>query len=173
MADPRFFTRAGPFRIDEIARRIGADLADAGAGDRVLRDVAPLERAAEDELAFFDNRRYIDAFRNTSAGAVIVSSKVAAEAPGGAVLLLTPAPYRAYALAAQAFYPERPPQPGIASSAAIDPTAELGEDCAIEAHAVIGAGARLGRRCFGGANAVIGAAAVLGEDCRVGANASV
>lgn len=173
MVDPRFFTRAGPFRIDEIARRIGADLAGAGAGGRVLRDVAPLERAGEDDLAFFDNRRYLDAFRNTSAGAVIVSPKFAAEAPRGAVLLLTPAPYRAYALAAQAFYPELPPQPGIASSAVIDPTAELGEDCAIEANAVIGAGARLGRRCLIGANAVIGPAAVLGEDCRVGANASV
>src|SRR5690348_8020849 len=106
MADPRFFTRAGPFRIDEIARRIGADLAGAAEGGRLLRDVAPLERAGADDLAFLDNRRYIEAFRNTSAGAVIVAPKLAAEAPPGATLLLTAAPYRAYARAAQAFYPE-------------------------------------------------------------------
>jgi UDP-3-O-[3-hydroxymyristoyl] glucosamine N-acyltransferase len=172
MADPRFFTRAGPFRMDEIARRIGADLA-GGEGGRLLRDVAPLERAGADDLAFFDNRRYIEAFRNTRAGAVIVSPKLAAEAPQGAALLLTPAPYRAYALAAQAFYPEAPPRPGVAPSAVIDPTAALGEGCAIEANAVIGAGAQLGRRCRIGANAVIGPGVVLGEDCRIGANASV
>ena len=173
MADPRFFTRAGPFRIDEIARRTGADLAGAGEASRLLHDVAPLERAGADDLTFFDNHRYLDAFRATRAGAVIVSPKFAAEAPPGAALLLTEAPYRAYALAAQAFYPEAPPRPGVAPSAVIDPTAALGEGCAIEANAVIGARAQLGRRCLIGANAVIGPAAVLGEDCRVGANASV
>lgn len=173
MADPRFFSRAGPFRIDEIARRIGADLAGAGEGGRLLRDVAPLERAGADDLAFLDNRRYLEAFRNTSAGAVIVAPKLAAEAPAGATLLLTAAPYRAYARAAQAFYPEPPPQPGIAPTAVIDATAELGEACAVEANAVIGARARLGRRCLVGANAVIGPGAVLGDDCRIGPNASV
>ncbi|HKT19393.1 MAG TPA: UDP-3-O-(3-hydroxymyristoyl)glucosamine N-acyltransferase [Stellaceae bacterium] len=173
MADPRFFTRAGSFSIAEIARRIGAEVAGAGDAGRVLLDVAALEHAGPDDLAFFDNRRYLEAFRNTRAGAIIVSPKLAAEAPAGAALLLTPAPYRAYARAAQAFYPEPPPMPGIAPSAVIDPTAELGEGCAVEANAVIGARARLGRRCLIGANAVIGSAAVLGDDCRIGANASV
>jgi UDP-3-O-[3-hydroxymyristoyl] glucosamine N-acyltransferase len=55
----------------------------------------------------------------------------------------------------------------------IDPSAELGEGCAVEANAVIGAKARIGRHCAIGANAVIGAAAVLGDEVRVGANASL
>jgi len=173
MPDPRFFTLAGPMSVAEIARRTGAEIGGAREAGRLLRDVAPLESATPDDLAFLDNRRYLDDFRATKAGAVLVSPKLAAAAPKGATLLLTAQPYRAYAVAAQAFYPELPPKPGIAPSAVVDPAARLGEGCAVEAHAVIGPGAELGRRCTIGANAVIGAAVVLGDDVRVGANASL
>jgi UDP-3-O-[3-hydroxymyristoyl] glucosamine N-acyltransferase len=88
-------------------------------------------------------------------------------------LLLTPAPYRAYALAAQAFYPEPPPEPGIAPSAVIDPTARLGPGCAVEPNAVIGAHAEIGRACLVGANAVIGRGCIVGDESRIGANASL
>src|SRR5579862_7339546 len=173
MADRRFFDRAGPFTIAEIAGRIGAEIAGAGAADRRIIDVAPLESAGPDDLAFLDNRRYVDAFRRTRAGAVIVNPKLAAAAPPDTTLLLSPQPYRAFAIAAQSFYPEPAPEPGIAPSAVIDPSARLGTDCRVEAHAVIGAEAQIGKRCLIGANAVIGRAVVLGDDVRIGANATV
>lgn len=173
MADRRFFTLAGPLTIAEIAQRVGADIAGAAETQRLLRDVAPLETATPDDLSFLDNRRYLDALARTRAGAVIVTAKLATNAPPGATLLLSDQPYRAYALAAQAFYPEPPPEAGIAPSAVIDKTAVLGEGCAIEANVVIGPEARLGRRCSIGANSVIAAAVVLGDDVRVGANASL
>ncbi len=173
MADPRFFARADPLSVADIARRVGATIAGAAEAERVLRDVAPLDTATADDLAFLDNRHYLDAFRRTRAGAVIVNAKLAKAAPPGATLLLTEQPHRAYALAAQAFYPEPPPVPGIAPSAVIDGSAELGEGCAIEPNAVIGARVRLGRRCAVGANAVIGAGVELGDDVRIGANASL
>jgi UDP-3-O-[3-hydroxymyristoyl] glucosamine N-acyltransferase len=173
MADPRFFSVAGPFTVAAIAQRIGATIGGAAASERPLHDVAPLETASERDLSFLDNRRYVEQFRNTRAGAVIVNAKLAAEAPKDATLLITPQPYRAYALAAQAFYPEPPPVPGIAASAAIDPTAKLGEGCAVAHNVVIGPGAELGKRCAIAANAVIGAAVVLGDDVRVGANATL
>ncbi|HXR87688.1 MAG TPA: UDP-3-O-(3-hydroxymyristoyl)glucosamine N-acyltransferase [Stellaceae bacterium] len=173
MADPRFFKVAGPFTVAEIGKRVGAELGGAAQGERMLHDVAPLETATERDLSFLDNRRYIDRFRETRAGAVIVNAKLASEAPKGATLLISPQPYRAYALAAQAFYPEPPPKPGIASTASVDQSATLGEGCAVEHNAVIGPGARIGERCAIGANAVIGAAVVLGDDVRVGANATL
>lgn len=173
MADPRFFSVAGPFSAAEIAQRTGTTIGGAGNAALLLRDVAPIESAGPAELSFFDNRKYLDAFRRTGAGAVFVQPAFAASAPAGATLLLTEQPYRAYAVAAQAFYPEPPPSPGIAQSAVIDPTAKLGEGTAVEANAVIGPGVEIGRRCLIGANSVIGAASVLGDDVRVGANVSV
>jgi UDP-3-O-[3-hydroxymyristoyl] glucosamine N-acyltransferase len=173
MADPRFFAVAGPFTVAEIAARTGAALAGAAAPARLLRDVAPLADAGADQLAFLDNRKYLGAFRASEAGAVLVHPSLAAVAPPNLCLLVTERPYRAYAVAAQAFYPEPPPEPGLAPSAAIDPTARIGEGSRVEPHAVIGAGAELGRRCLVGAGAVIGPAVTLGDDVRVGAQATI
>jgi UDP-3-O-[3-hydroxymyristoyl] glucosamine N-acyltransferase len=173
MADPRFFTVAGPFSVAEIAQRTGATLGGAGTADLMLRDVAPLETAGPEALTWLDNRKYLDQFRATRAGAVFVQPALAAGAPASATLLLTEQPYRAYAVAAQAFYPEPPPEPGIAPSACVDPTARLGEGTAVEALAVIGPRVEIGKRCLIGANSVIGAGSVLGDDVRIGANVSV
>lgn len=88
-------------------------------------------------------------------------------------LLLTPHPYKAYALAAQAFYPQNMPDSSVSDGAFIDPGAQLGEGCVIEHGAVIGAEAEIGDRCWVEANAVIGGRVKLGNDCRVGTNATV
>jgi UDP-3-O-[3-hydroxymyristoyl] glucosamine N-acyltransferase len=173
MAYPRFFTTAGPFSVAALAERIGARIAGAANGALLLTDVAPLETAEPAHVSFLDNPKYVDALRITRAGAAFLHPDRAEAAPAGLTLLLTPVPYRAYALAAQAFYPDPPPTPGIAASAAIDPSAKLGEGCAVEANAVIGPRVELGRRCLIAAGAVIGAGCVLGDDVRVGAQATL
>jgi UDP-3-O-[3-hydroxymyristoyl] glucosamine N-acyltransferase len=173
MADARFFSLAGPFTAAEIARRTGARIAGGAEGERLLRDVAPLETAGAEHLSFLDNRKYVEAFRRTRAGAAFVHPDIAGEAPAGLTLLVTERPYHAYARAAQAFYPATPPDPGIAPSAVVDPSARIGEGTAIEAHAVIAARVELGRRCWIGANSVIGTGCVLGDDVRIDANVTV
>jgi UDP-3-O-[3-hydroxymyristoyl] glucosamine N-acyltransferase len=173
MADPRFFVLAGPFTVAEIAQRTGADIAGAADTARLIVDVAPLQTAGPDQLSFLDNVKYLPALRATRAGAVFAHPDKAAHAPPGLTLLLTRNPYRAYAIIAQAFYPEPPPVPGIAPSAVVDPTASLGPGTAVEPNAVIGARAELGRNCLVGANAVIGRGCIIGNDARIGANASL
>jgi UDP-3-O-[3-hydroxymyristoyl] glucosamine N-acyltransferase len=88
-------------------------------------------------------------------------------------LLVTAEPYKAFARAAQAFYPATPVAPRRAVSAVIDPTATVPQDCDIGPNVVIEAGARLGARCQIGPNTVIEAGVDLGEDCRVGANVTL
>ncbi|MGH6981939.1 MAG: LpxD N-terminal domain-containing protein, partial [Stellaceae bacterium] len=173
MADPRFFEVAGPFTVAEIANRIGATVAGAATPERLLRDVAPLQTATSEQLAFIDNRKYLDAFRQARAGAVLVHPSLTGDAPRDLCLLVTERPYRAYAVAAQAFYPERPPVPWLSPDARIDPTALIGDGSRVEAFAVIGANARIGKRCLVGAGSVIGPAVTIGDDCRLGAHASV
>jgi UDP-3-O-[3-hydroxymyristoyl] glucosamine N-acyltransferase len=173
MADPRFFEVAGPFTVADIAVRTGATVAGAAVPERVLRDVAPLQAAARDQLAFIDNRKYLDAFRRSQAGAVLVHPALTGEAPPDLCLLVTERPYRAYAVAAQAFYPEPPPVPWISPDARIDATARVGDGTRVEPFAVIGAGVEIGRRCVIGAGSTIGKASVLGDDVRVGAHVSI
>ena len=173
MADSRFFEVAGPFTVAEIAVRIGATVAGAAAPERMLRDVAPLQSATREQLSFIDNRKYLQAFRGSKAGAVLVHPSLAGEAPPDLCLLVTERPYRAYAVAAQAFYPEPAPVAAISPDARIDPTARIGEGTRIEPFAVIGAGVEIGRRCHIGVGVAIGAACSVGDDCRVGAHVSI
>jgi len=173
MADSRFFRRTGPHSLDELAALSGARLADPKAGSRLIGDVAPLETAGPGDVTFLDNRKYTDAFAASRAGAAFVAEAMAARAPAGMALLMSREPYKAFARAAQAFYPQPPAASGRAPSAVIDPAATVPEDCMIGANVVIEAGARLGARCQIGANTVIGPAVELGDDCRIAANVTL
>lgn len=173
MADPRFFKRAGPHSLDALAALSGARLADAVDAGRLIEDVAPVETAGPSDVTFLDNRKYTEAFTKSRAGAAFVAEAMADRAPAGMALLVAREPYKAFARAVQAFYPQPPVVPGRAASAVIDPTAIVPADCAIGAHVVIGAGARLGARCEIGANTVIGPGVELGDDCRVAANVTL
>src|SRR5581483_12379078 len=117
MADPRFFERAGPFTLTALAARSGATLLDAAAGERVIVDVAPLETAGPDEVTFLDNRKYLGAFEQSRAGAAFVAKDLAARAPAGMAVLVAGQPYKAYALADQAFYPMPRVEPMVGATA--------------------------------------------------------
>jgi UDP-3-O-[3-hydroxymyristoyl] glucosamine N-acyltransferase len=173
MADPRFFDRAGPFSLEALAAASGARLLHRDDGARLMRDVAALETAGPDEVSFLDNRKYLDAFLRSRAGAAFVDERAAARAPAGMAALVSDAPYKAYALAAQLFYPAVPIQPGREPSALIAAAAVVPEDCEIGPNVVIGPGARLGRRCRVDANSVIGPGVEIGDDCRIAANVTL
>ncbi len=173
MVDPRFFSRAGPFTLAELARASGALLSRDEDGKRLFHDVAPLETAGPDEVSFLENRKYLPAFRGSRAGAVFVDAVSSKDAPPGMALLVASAPYRAYALAAQAFYPASPITAGRAPSALIDAEAIVPKDCEVGANVVIEARVQLGRRCRVGANTVIAAGVRIGEDCHIGANVTI
>ena len=173
MADPRFFDRAGPLSLEALAALTGARLRNAADGGRSIGDVAPLESAGPEDVTFLDNRKYLEAFSHSRAGAAFVDERLAGNAPAGMALLVTREPYKAFARAAQAFYPIKPVAPRRAASAIIDQTATVPADCNIGAHVVIEAGVRLGARCQIGPNTVIETGAELGDDCRVGANVTL
>lgn len=173
MADPRFFPKAGPFTLAELAAITGASLGGSGAPSGPFDDVASLEAAGPEHVSFLDNRLYIPDLAASRAGACLIHPDLASRAPSGMALLLTPTPYKAYALVARAFHPEATVSPGIHKSATVDPSARLGDGVTVEAGAVIGAKAEIGAGCRIGANAVIGAGVVLGAACVVGSGATV
>ena len=173
MADPRFFAKAGPFSLAELALRCGAELAAGADPAKLLTDVASLDSAGPEQISFLDNKKYVDAFTRSKAGACLIHPALAAKAPAGMALLLAPDPYRSYAQLARLFYPLAAPEPWISPAAVVDPEARLGDGVRIEPGAVIGAGAVLGARCHIGPNAVIGQGVSLGDDCIIGACASL
>ncbi len=173
MADPRFFRRAGPFRLRELAELAGARLSEGADPEAEISDVAPLETAGRGDISFLDNRRYLAAFGESRAGACLVAPDVVDRAPKGMALLITDKPYRAYALIAGHLYPAPEVREDRHASAVIDPSAVVGPDCHIGPGVVIGAAAELDAGCHIGANAVIGEGVSVGAGTWIGPNVSL
>src|SRR5690606_9643342 len=105
----------------------------------------PLDQAGQVHVSFLDNKKYLDQFKITAAGACFVRSELAQYAPEKTVCLIAENPYKAYALAAQKFYPEAAATEKSAPSAVIDETAQLGKNCAVGAGVVIGSHVKIGK----------------------------
>jgi len=172
MADPRFHKISAPKSLEELASISGAKIV-GDAADLKIIDVSSLHDAGPEHISFLDNAKYKEAFKQTKAGACIVSPKFEEFAPEGCVLFVSNAPYKAYALIAQAFYPEEYPAAKISDHAHIDASAKIGDGSTVQCGAFIGENAEIGKNCFIEANAVIGQGVQIGNGCRVGANASV
>lgn len=173
MADPRFFGRTGPYRLDDLAARCGARLADPGHGDRLVYDVASLDQAGAEQLTFLDNPKYAAALPASAAGACILHEKHAASAPAGMALLLSPRPYHAYARVAQIFYPAERAPPGIHATATVDGTAVIAAGVAIGAGAVVEAGVRIGRDTMIGPGTQVCRNVEIGAECRIAGNVTL
>lgn len=173
MADSRFFTNKGPFRLHELARLTGAELVEGADSERLFHDVAPLDVATAEDVSFLDNPKYVAGFRESHAGACFVHPKNRDAAPEGMVLLLTENPYLAYAVAAAAFYPAYQPNGEVSARAHIDQTATLGIGTQVDAGAFIGKHVIIGQNCHIGPNAVLMDGVVVGDNTSIGANATL
>jgi len=171
MPDPRFFTNAGPFSVGEIAKIIGCALSSPDDASIVIDDVGALTNATSNHISFLDNKKYISAYESTKAGVVIVHPDLAERGPDNVIKLLTPSPYRAYALAAKMFYPTPPLDPGIHEKAFVHKTAKIGTGCQIDAGVSIGEGVVIGENCHIFANAVIEKNCIVGANSVIGATA--
>lgn len=169
MADARFFETFGPFSLAKLAELSGADLGEGVNPDAMVDGVAPLSTAAHNNISFLDNRKYVDQFSASLAGACICDPAMADRAPQGMALLLSRQPYHGYAKIAAAFH-----KPIVAvGDVAISPNAEIAASAKIAAGAVVSAGARIAAGCHVGANTFIGPGVEIGENCQIGDQVSL
>jgi len=178
MEHPGFFERAGPFSLGAVAEAANATAAPGANLELNIKDVRPLDGAAQGDLSFLDNPKYLPVFAATGASACLVAPKFASQAPAGTACLVTPEPYRAFARALVLFYPDALRSKaavagGFDRSSSIHPTAALEADVTVEPGAVIGPEVRIGRGTTIAAGSVIGYRVHIGRDCYIGPNASV
>lgn len=173
MADTRFFKKAKNFTVSEIIEISGADTVNDKHLSVVIEDVAPLHTADKKHLSFLDNIKYKDDFKVTGAGACFVTQEMAQYAPDDVICLISSTPYKAYALTAQAFYPEIPREKNIASTAVIEDSAQIGEGAYIAHNVYIGHNVIIGKNAWIDANASIQDNVTAGDNFRVGSNATI
>jgi UDP-3-O-[3-hydroxymyristoyl] glucosamine N-acyltransferase len=160
--------RAAPVALPAaaIAQLVGGRL--EGDASLMVHAVGPLERDHGGALSFLSSAQYLEAFRASQAGCVLVPESLPLPAGGPATRIRVADPAAAMAVAVAALYPPEPPEPGI------DPTARLGRGARLAAgvsvgpFAVIGAGTLLGARTRVGAGAVLDPGVETGEDCDIG-----
>ena len=179
MQHPGFFERAGPFPLQVIAAKLGAELGQLPDMTAEIEDVKPLGNAGPQHLAFFDNPKYLDQLVNTRAGGCLVAPAFAERVPASTAVLKTKTPYSAFAFALRLFYADalRP----IAAKSGdergggtlIHPSARIDEGVIVEPGAVIGREAQIARGTTIAAGAVVGYRVSIGRDCYIGPAATV
>lgn len=172
MIDSRFFYHAGSQSLESILHLTGATLSMAAPIDSAIQTIAPLDTATSRDVACYHNPTYLNDLTNTQAGFCFIKAEEVQKLPKNCIGLVTPTPYRAFALVSQHFYP-LVDKDYASSSSPIDPTATLGEGCIIEAGAVIQRHAVVGKGVKVGANAVIGKGVIIGDECIIEAGASI
>jgi UDP-3-O-[3-hydroxymyristoyl] glucosamine N-acyltransferase len=170
--DPRFFRRAGPFTLSQVAEAIG-ETVEGLAAERLFSGVGPLQTAGPEHISFLTNRQYSAALGTTRAGAVVLDPKLAALVPPTTIALVSKRPVLAWARVAALFHPLPPPNPGIHPTAVVDPSARIAEDAEIGPLSVVGAGAEIGARCRIGPLVSIGDGVVIGADSRIGSHVTI
>lgn len=174
------------FRLSELAEQIGGTL--RGDADLVISNIAPLEKAQNNQISFISNAKYRPQLAQSQAGAIIINSEDVEFCQPAQNVIIVANPYLAYAQLAQ--YMDSTPKSAqhIAPSAVISTEAILGKNVSVGANAVIESGVELaddvviGAGCFVGKNSKIGARTQLwsnvsvyhdvqiGSDCLIQAN---
>ena len=173
MADPRFFNKSKTLTISDIIDITGCDVADHVDRSISFSDVAALSTATDQNISFLDNIKYKSDFTETKAGACFVLPKFVDIAPRNVICLVSKSPYKAYALTAQALYPEVKPETQISPSAYISNTSQIGDGATICENVYIGDNVEIGQNVWIEPNAVIETGVIIGDGCRIGSNTTV
>ncbi|MEI9886648.1 MAG: UDP-3-O-(3-hydroxymyristoyl)glucosamine N-acyltransferase [Rhizomicrobium sp.] len=173
MTDDRFYRRAGPFPLGQLADLVGGEIGNEAAADFLIRDVAALESANDSDISVFSDAKYAAAFAATRARVVITAHRLSGHEHNGAWLLLSANPRLAFAQVGHLFYPAPAPTPGLKPATPVHPSARIGDGTEIAAGGEIRAGAKIGARCAIGLNVTIGEGVEIGDDCVIGPNCTI
>ena len=153
-------------KLSELCSHInsGGLTAHLEGHDCSVSGVNTLSDAAEGELTFLSNPKYLNAVSSTRASAIIAHSK--AEIPTRISTIRCDDPYAAVTLAIVTLHGHREhPRWGISRGAMVDPTAKLGANVNIAAGATIAARVTIGDNCTIYPGCYVAYGARIGDDC--------
>lgn len=174
MVDSRFFDGSDALTIAHIIEHLrekgDVDLEVRGDANKMIKSVATLKTALPDDLSFFHNAKYVDDLRVSQAGVIITDQKYLDMLPKHCTAILSPAPYRTYAYAAQVLYPEHDAFINDHNDGA---EVHVSESVVCEPNVLVKSGAEIGAGTKVGANTVIGRGVKIGKNCRIGQNVTL
>jgi UDP-3-O-[3-hydroxymyristoyl] glucosamine N-acyltransferase len=153
-------------RLGDITDELGGTL--HGDPDGLIAGLAPLESAGPDQLSFLSNPRYQPQLAASQAACVIVGPAMQAAALARGAAIVADDPYLYFARLTQ-LWKRRVLgggfQPGIHSSAVVDPQAVVDPTARIGALCVVERGARIGAHTELKSRVTISEGCTIGERC--------
>jgi UDP-3-O-[3-hydroxymyristoyl] glucosamine N-acyltransferase len=151
------------YRLEDIVMRFGGRvLGNAGV---MVSQIATLDSAQSDQIAFLANSKYRSQLDATQAGAIILG---AADAESTSIpRIVCDNPYAYFAKLSAFLNPLPAAIAGIHPSAVVGEGAVISSSAQIDAHVVIGAGAQIGAHSVIMSGCNIGAGVVIGENARL------
>jgi len=147
-------------KTSELAKLLGGIL--HGDEEQEVRDIAALQTAGPDELAFAEAAKSLELAAASQAGCILV--------PEGCILtgrttIGVANPKLSFVRAAQVLCPPRKLPPGVHPTAVIAPDARLAEDVVICPYVVIESGVDVGPGTYLGVGVCLGERARIGSHC--------
>lgn len=164
MPNRKFYKNSGPHKLSEIFKILGCE--NSISTDISIDSVKSLSDAGPLDISFLNNKKYIEKFKNSKAGACIVP--VDFEEDSDTVLLKVQNPYNAYAKIIDLFYSSAKIRAGkVMPSAYIAATAKIGQNCYIGHNVVIEDEVEIGD------DSVIESGTVIDYKVKIGARARI
>jgi len=143
-----------------------------GDPELLIKGAASLMEAAEGDISFFGDVRYLVPLRKTRASAVFVPADFSETIPQAQIRVSNPA--KAFEQIVLKLAPEPVRfEAGIHPSAVVDPSAKIGKGVSIQPKAVIAPGVSIGANTVIGAGCYIGHETVIGEDSLIYPNVTI
>lgn len=151
-----------------IADLVGGRL--SGPGTPLISRVAALDRAGPDSLSILSSAKYLEDFRSSRAGAVIIDQTLADEPLGPPTRIVVDDPGQAILTLSRELEQAQSEPPGVHPSAILGQGVSLGEDDTVGPNCVLGRDVRLGSRTRLGPGVILEDGVTLGDDVHLGAH---
>jgi UDP-3-O-[3-hydroxymyristoyl] glucosamine N-acyltransferase len=153
-------TETKPLTVSDLAEHVGGQV--TGDGSVVIRNVASLETAGKNEIAYVDDEKLFTAASASKASCVILPEGTDITAR---CAIEVKKPKLAFALIAKLLHPTIRRQPSIHSSAVIAGNANVALTVYVGPHVYVGEGASIGAGTRVEAGVVVGDNVTVGSDC--------
>ena len=173
MSQLSFFHAPAPLSLAAAAAEIGVHLGDGADPSRVIRGVAPLDRAEIDDASAYFDGLPLDELLETRAGACLVAPRHLHGVPRGTSALVTEQPREMLRRLAAMLHPASLRPGSLVRGVGIDPTARIAASARLEPGVVIDPGAIIGPDVEIGAGTFIGAGSIVGAGVRIGRGCAI
>ena len=159
-------------KLSKIAEILEIEFNDE---DKEISGMNTLMDASENEISFFDNKKYLKELPNTKAAVVILKEEFKEYLPSDTIGLFTDEPYLKMAMLTKYFVKPliREGKSIIDKSADIQPNVIIGANTKIGKNVLIMSGAVIGANCEIGDNSVIYPNVVIYNDTKIGCDVKI